>query len=456
MEKFMTQNAPQNEDAAQKKRFPFLTALLAVLIAAGIAVTAYFAIFPNQKIPFLSEKTEQQSNTLVPSTSADINKEENQTASEEEQNSNYLKANEIFERLTPPKQNDTAENSAAANGEDNLNIVDMTPAAQNSQTEQNNSDEFSLQPPSTVTPLESGRKMLTEEEIKEAQEKDRQEKLARLETLRQNNTALSEQEKDSLPTRQGTLSNLVPNADFDPVVTVFFIQDLAEYLVKNYKTAADGTSCTAVTMPKLNQRYGVGLYGLEHAKGRQGVLEYAYNSDMIPALYKFLSPLLLQAMEQTANLKDMPLPDQMNMFACYADLSALYAEAVRELVNMPQLAENLQNLHAIEQSLKEEEKYFADNLLGFEQNRENKKIARTFEQNIKQSTIRTEQLRSRLKTVKNDLKHYLANYSASLASVPDVLELALWIDRRKNSAATNAFADALEQFSQDLINYHAR
>lgn len=445
----MSQNAPQKEDTAPKKRFPFFSAILALIIAAGIGAAAYFAIFPGKKpdIPFVSEETKQQINNLLPSSSAEQN--QNNTANLQEQNSNYSKAAEIFEKLTPSKENNGA-GPVRNSTEDELNIVDMTPKTETSPAEKADSDGFSLEPPSSVAPLESGRKMLTEEEIKEARERDRQEKLAKLEELRQGGDALSDDEKNSLPGREGTLSSLVPNADFDPVVTIFFIQDLADYLVKNYKTDSNGSGYIALSMPKLNERYGVGLYGLEHAKGRQGVLEYAYDDDMIPVLYKFLSPLLIDAMKQKAAQKNMSEAMRKDMFKSYAKFSTLYAQAVRELNAMPQLGENLQNMRAIEQSLREEEKFFADNLLGFEQNRENKNIARTYEQNIKQSAIRTEQLRTRVKNVKNDLKQYLAAYSANLAAVPHVMELALWLDRRQNPSANAAFADALAQFSIDL------
>lgn len=447
----MSQNAPQKEDTAPKKRFPYFSAVLALLIAAGIGTAAYFALFPGQKpdIPFVSEETKQQINNLLPNSSAEQN--QNGTANLQEQNSNYSKAAEIFEKLTPSEENgQNGAGSVRNSTEDELNIVDMTPKAETSSAENADSDGFSLEPPSSVAPLESGRKMLTEEEIKEAQERDRQEKLAKLEELRQGGDVLSDNEKNSLPGREGTLSSLVPNADFDPVVTIFFIQDLAEYLVNNYKTDNNGSGRITLSMPKLNERYGVGLYGLEHAKGRQGVLEYAYNGDMIPVLYKFLSPLLIDAMKQKAAQKNMSEAMQKDMFKSYAKFSMLYAQAVRELNAMPQLGENLQNLRAIELSLKEEEKFFADNLLSFEQNRENKNIARTYEQNIKQSTIRTEQLRTRVKNVKNDLKQYLAGYSANLAAVPHVMELALWLDRRQNPSANAAFADALAQFGVDL------
>lgn len=445
----MSQNAPQKEDTAPKKRFPYFSAILALIVVAGIGTAAYFAIFPDKTpdIPFVSEENKQQINNLLPNSSAEQN--QNSTANLQEQNSNYSKASEIFEKLTPSKEN-SGTGSVRNSTEDELNVVDMTPKTETSSAENADSDGFSLEPPSSVAPLESGRKMLTEEEIKEAQERDRQEKLAKLEELRQGGDALSDDEKNSLPGREGTLSSLVPNADFDPVVTIFFIQDLADYLVKNYKTDSNGSGYIALSMPKLNERYGVGLYGLEHAKGRQGVLEYAYDDDMIPVLYKFLSPLLIDAMKQKAAQKNISEAMQKDMFKSYAKFSKLYAQAVRELNAMPQLGENLQNLRAIELSLKEEEKFFADNLLGFEQNRENKNIARTYEQNIKQSTIRTEQLRTRVKNVKNDLKQYIAGYSANLAAVPHVMELALWLDRRQNPQANMAFADALAQFGIDL------
>lgn len=451
----MSQN-PEQKENAPKKKFPFFSLLIALFAVAGVIAAAYFAIFPNQKIeiPFVSEKTKEQINSFVTNPSTIFqpdsgNETETKTGGDTEPaRSNYQTANEIFEKLTAADQK--AQTAAQENTEQNLNVVDMTPKSKSTQPEETDTDGFSLQPPDSVNPLESGRRMLTEEEIRQAQERDRQEKLAKLEALRGKNTELTDEEQSALPSRRGTLSSLVPDANFDPVVTLFFIQDLAEYLVDNYKIHTDGQGYAAVTMPKINRRYGTGLYGLEHAKGRLGVLEYAYNASMIPVLYSHLSPLLIKAMQQTAEQKNMPPHAIQSMFKSYADLCFLYARAIRELNAIPQLAENIQNLRALENGLKEEEKYFAENLLGFEQNRENKTIARTYEENIKQSTIRTEQLRSRLNNARNDLKQYLAKYDQNLAEVPDILELALWLQRRNNPGADLAFADALEQFSHDV------
>lgn len=452
----MTQTPEQKENTPKNKRFPFFSLLLAILIVAAVIGAAYIAIFPNQKIeiPFVSKETEQRINSFIanPRTAFQNTETDSQAPvsadNKENKRSNYQTANEILEKLTsagPAAETPVSEN----NGQD-LNVVDMTPKQENSDSLQTGSDEFSLQPPDTVPPLQSGRRMLTEEEIKEAQERDRREKLAKLEALRNQNTILSDEEINALPSHEGTLSDVVPEPIFDPVVTVFFIQDLAEYLVNSYKTAADGQNSAAVSMPKLNQRYGVGLYGLEHAAGRLGVLKYAYNESMMPKLYSHLSPQLIKAMLLTALQKNMSAAAQKAMFENYAVLCRQYADAIRELNAIPQLAENFQNLHAIEDSLKEEEQYFAENLLAFEQNRENKDLARTFEENIKQSTIRTEQLRLRVNKVKTDLKKYLADYNENLAAVPDILELALWLNRRNNPAANQAFADILEQFAGDI------
>lgn len=455
-ESFKT-SVPQNEsgsakEAAPKKSFSFLSFLFTLLIVLAIITGCYLAFFPNKKIelPFLSKDVENKINSYIENP-AKIFEAEN-TPAPEKQNENanrsaYEKASEIFQKITEPEP---AQPTETVNPEDNLTEHDMAtqqetaPAASESST--NVSGTFSLEPPSTMSPLESGRRMLTEEEIAEAQEQDRQSKLEKLNELRNEQSTAVHDTNNLLPTKVGELSQTIPDSSLDPVVTLFFIQDLADYLVNNYHT----NGRTAVSMPRLNQRYGVGLTGLEHASGRTGVLEYAYNANMIPVLYKHLSPVLINAMQLATAKKNMPAAEQEKMFKTYASQSRMYAGAIRSLINVPQLSENIHNLVAIEKDLKKEENSFAENLLNFEQNRDDKALARTYEAKVKQSTVRSAQLKTRVNNVKNDLRQYLVRYDNNLANVPNCLELALWLDRRNNAPASVAFADALDSFASDV------
>lgn len=449
----MSQNQEQQKETAPNKKFSFLSFFLTLIIVLAIIVGCYLAFFPNKKVelPFLSKDVENKINSYIENPGRIFETENNTALQKQQENtdrSSYEKANDIFQKITAPQ---AARQTEPANPEDNLAEHDMAQqqddtakTAENTASE-NTSDTFSLEPPSTISPLESGRRMLTEEEIAEAQEKDKQEKLAKLEELRSGQSTAVHDTNNLLPTKEGELSHIIPDSSLDPVVTLFFIQDLADYLVNNY---ANGR--TAVTMPRLNQRYGVGLTGLEHGKGRAGVLEYAYNANMIPALYKHLSPALIKAMQIAAAKKNMSVSEQKKMFSVYANQSRQYAGAIRTLVNVPQLSENIRNLIAIENDLKQEQNSFAENLLNFEQNRDDTALARTYEQKVKQSTVRSAQLQTRVNNVKNDLKKYLVQYDQNLANVPHYLELALWLDRRNNSPAGIAFADALNNFADDV------
>lgn len=446
----MSQNQEQQQKASPKKSFSFFSFVFTLIIVLAIIIGCYYAFFPNKKveIPFLSKEIENKINTYIENPGKIFEGKNSPAApqkpADENDRSFYEKANEIFQKITSPADTDTPEKQ---NPEDNLAEHDMAQKQGSApQAAANASDTFNLEPPSSMPPLESGRRMLTDEEIAEARAKDQQAKLAKLNELRKEQSTTIHDTDNVLPTKEGTLSQLTPDTSLDPVVTLFFIHDLSEYLVNNYRAAGS----TALTMPRLNQRYGTGLIGLEHNKGRAGVLEYAYNANMIPALYKHLSPALINAMKIVSEKKNMPLSEQEKMFNVYANQSRLYAGAIRTLINVPQLSENIQNLVAIENDLKQEENAFAENLLGFEQNRENGAAARSYEEKVKQSTIRSAQLKTRVNTVKNELRQYLIQYDEKLAQIPNCLELALWLNRRNNPAASAAFADALDSFAHDV------
>ena len=445
----MSQNHEPQKEVSRKKGFSFFSLLLTLIILLAIITGCYLAFFPNKSVelPFLSKELETKINTYIENPGKIFETEKTPAAAQKQTENNepslLEKANEIYQKMT---SSETPAETPAANPEDKLAELDMSQKEETIplQPDTEKSDTFSLGPPSTIAPLENGRRMLTEEEIAEAQEKDRQSKLEKLNALRNEEATGVYDTENLLPTKQGTLSGAIPDTALDPVVTLFFIHDLADYLVNNYQKH------TAVTMPRLNQRYGVGLIGLEHSKGRAGVLEYAYNENMLPVLYKHLSPALIKAMQIAAEKKNMSLSEQKNMFNAYGSQCRLYADAIRSLIDIPQLPENIRNLLAIEKDLKQEENNFAENLLNFEQNRDDKALARTYENKVKQSTVRSTQLRSRISSVKNDLRQYIVDYDEKLAGVPNCLELALWLNRRNNPAASAAFADVLDNFANDV------
>ncbi len=459
----------ESDNIPKKKRFSILSFCIALIIFLGVMSAIYFALFPKTPLPFLSKESQESFTKVMEKPSEIIQSviESPQETTQHQTNiDNYNTANKIFDKIINAPQNNAIQNNiqketitSSENIENNgetLNEIDMSLSKNSKKQNQiaTNTDDFTLEPPSKIAPLNSGRRMLTEKEIKEAQKKDEQEKLKKLEELRNNTNIYANTKQVALPTNHGTLSNNSPTNNIDPVVTLFFLQDLAKYFVDNYKNVPNGKSYLTCTMPKLNQRYGVSLKGLEHDKGRKGVLDYAYHKDMIYILYDNLSPILLSYMQHEAEQRTYSKNEQKEMFDLYAQLANTYAMAIRKINAIPQLSEAIQNLIYIEKELQTEQDFFAENLLGFEQNKANPSIAHNYQENIKNSTIRSEQLRQRLSTAKYELKKYIVEYDPSLKHIPNVFELTLWLERRKNPSANEAFADVLAKFAVELTNYY--
>lgn len=460
----------ESDNIPKKKRFSILSFCIALIIFLGVMSAIYFALFPKTPLPFLSKESQESFTKVMEKPSEIIQSviESPQETTQHQTNiDNYNTANKIFDKIINAPQNNAVQNNiqketitSSKNIENNgetLNEIDMSLSKNSKKQNQiiaTNTDDFTLEPPSKIAPLNSGRRMLTEKEIKEAQKKDEQEKLKKLEELRNNTNIYANTKQVALPTNHGTLSNNSPTNNIDPVVTLFFLQDLAKYFVDNYKNVPNGKSYLTCTMPKLNQRYGVSLKGLEHDKGRKGVLDYAYHKDMIYILYDNLSPILLSYMQHEAEQRTYSKNEQKEMFDLYAQLANTYAMAIRKINAIPQLSEAIQNLIYIEKELQTEQDFFAENLLGFEQNKANPSIAHNYQENIKNSTIRSEQLRQRLSTAKYELKKYIVEYDPSLKRIPNVFELTLWLERRKNPSANEAFADVLAKFAVELTNYY--
>ena len=164
----MSNNTNQQTNNKQKKGVSFLSLLIAILIILAVIAGVYFALFPDKAdIPFVSEEIENKINAFIkkPDNASETNSAQNDTENKGLLNSLQNSANEIFEKLSPEQP---AKISPDQNAENNLAEHDMTPLVQQNNTfQENNAEEktpedFALEPPSTITPLESGRKMLTE------------------------------------------------------------------------------------------------------------------------------------------------------------------------------------------------------------------------------------------------------------------------------------------------------
>lgn len=275
------------------------------------------------------------------------------------------------------------------------------------------------------------------------------------------------------------------------VITPYFIENLAEYLVSLYfpgGTVQNPSSegILEINIKSVNARYGLDLTGLEHRsntiqKAREEILSYVMNSEIIKNLYQknkdiFISELVKTAGEkrrkflnpqgsiQRKKLSNQHISEMLTLCSNYVHNVAKVFEAFGKNPKLEQIVLNY--LHLKEKSI------HANYLLNQRQN-EYQNLVRNLNKNQKESRSRKDLKRERLKKRKNqaaiNYKQSIQNREKSrkellrkIKSISgpinlenhEILYIAEWIHRRlkegKNNSAISTFSGILSELSNRL------
>ncbi|MDR3363240.1 MAG: hypothetical protein LBO64_10465 [Desulfovibrio sp.] len=225
-----------------------------------------------------------------------------------------------------------------------------------------------------------------------------------------------------------------PQITADNAVRPDFVEDLAAYLVANYKPGQrDGA--LAISVQSVNQRYGVKMPGLMDSpqSGRAGLLRYVFNPSMIQGLYTLYVDRFMEALGRQAAAKPLTPAQTQQLHMAVAGRCVVLAGALEGIAAVSDLKKRLGELQQISQSVVDINSQMMTVVFELDQLREDKAA---------QSRIDATQ--TRLNGISDRYRQALENRSAAqralIAAIrkgggqsldeDSLLFLAHWVDRR--------------------------
>lgn len=332
----------------------------------------------------------------------------------------------------------------------NTNSTNATNNISNTNTTQKN--DFILTPPQQIKT--TGFVIPSEKELEVKRNKTELNKLEMLQEAKSRQIQLAENEKAALPgaSMQISLSNKpISFSPQDPVITNIFIEELANLLVSNYHLKQKNTQLpSALNSTKLSQHFGLGMTGLIHPNGRYGVFKYAYQANMIQTLSRFIAPQLITEIDAVATAKKLTKAQKQDMYHYYAKHIKNTAIMLEAVVNTQELQKDIDHYLEIERELVAKKKKFADTLIEFEIAKQENAKTTKLEVKLNQISHGANAIENALLSSRSIITSNVAKNAPSFSKNPELFDLALWVNRRKNINATNAAIQALHSFSSLL------
>ncbi len=298
-------------------------------------------------------------------------------------------------------------------------------------------DEFELAPP-----VQSAEIILpSEEELKELEKQQESTLLEQLQKAKNDNAKLA-QATASLPDNKFSLSNETASGAQDLHITNIFITELANLAVEKY-SPKNVEQKNPLTATEAARYFGTTMHGLEHPNGRLGIFTYAYNPQLIEVLAKNLAPKLINEMEVAAKQKTMSNEQIHFMFQHYASQARITATQLEAIINSKNIDVNLEEYLRVEEELRKYQEDFASAQLEFAERSRQRKNTKSLENEMKEMAKKASQAQQELVSIRNLVVANIAKNASATTPRNSLLDLALWIKRRNNEAATKSAIEAL-------------
>lgn len=134
----------------------------------------------------------------------------------------------------------------------------------------------------------------------------------------------------------------VPQATEDSTVPPGYLNSLAAWLARHYKPGPQGL---AINVQSLNQECGARLTS-QVPGGRQNLLRYAFQAEMIAGLYRLYIERFLADLQAAAADRGLDDAGTQGFYAALAGKAALYANALEGVLQIQNLPERLKQIDA--------------------------------------------------------------------------------------------------------------
>lgn len=223
----------------------------------------------------------------------------------------------------------------------------------------------------------------------------------------------------------------VPPATEDARVRPGYLADLANWLASRYKPGANGGSL-ALNVQSLNHMGGVSI-AQKTQGGRQGLLRYAFNPDMLNGLYRIYIDRFMADLNAAANKKGFDARENRNFHLAIAGRASVMASALEGIMNVQDLGKRLADMDNLAQKSVEINAQLANAVFELDELRQQKAA----ENQLSTTQMRVDGLSARYRRAVEDhaaaqraLAAQIRKTSGIGMDEESLLFMAAWVERR--------------------------
>jgi hypothetical protein len=263
----------------------------------------------------------------------------------------------------------------------------------------------------------------------------------------------------------------------DAVVRVTFIEDMAQWLVNNYRPGIGGGDRGSIVggIQSANARYGLGMKGLawmgdDMETGRLDALGYIYSSGMLESVYRlyigrFMDAVTVAATRHGQARKPLTPAQTEEMLKLYASRFKALSGALQGICALPDLPRRMNALRNATDKVMQTNSAYMEDMFAFSQAMENndRKTAESARVNMEATSEAYHRaIQSRDALRESITSAVRSSPSARLFSDDDIIFVASWVDRRlrqstnaieASKTAAKLFQDIGERFENAALKH---
>lgn len=235
----------------------------------------------------------------------------------------------------------------------------------------------------------------------------------------------------------------VPKVTADTTVRPDFIEDLADYIVANYRPGR-GAGSLSLDVQEINQHYGTKMTGLANSGGNHGnraeILRYVFSPSMIQGLYGLYVDRFLEILVQRGTQKFFNSEQMCQLLLSVAVRSVVLSGDLEGVAAVPDIGGRLKKLDEASQSVVSVNGEMMQAVFDIDQLRENDAASSRIDEARKRMDNQSARCRRALNEKEEEQRTLAADIRKGGGQSPDddsLLFLAQWVGRRLNDADTS-------------------
>lgn len=244
-------------------------------------------------------------------------------------------------------------------------------------------------------------------------------------------------------------SEPLPPATEDSRVKPGYLAELANWLAARYRTGSSGGTLE-LSPQALNNLCGVAMAG-QMQGGRGALLRYAFQPSMLTGLYKLYIGQFMNDLNAAATQKGFNVAQNRDFHQALAGKAAAYANAMSGILQIPDLADRLNNIESLGHKSVEENAQLANAVFELDELKEQKAAStqiNTAQMRITGITARYRRAVEEHEAAQRSLAAAIRKEAGPGLDEESLLFMAAWVQRRLSEDAS---ARSALQTSADIM-----